>query len=352
MAALGRNPLSSFAGLGKAMGISGAAAAGRVRDLVARQVLYPEFVKAQISYSRVGLELVACLLTSSPGKWPLVETALDLHPYTRYRIRCMGSVSGHFVLFAVPYGTFHLLSSFLERLTGLWGFAVEFELFPVVAEPMYGETDFALLGKGLTWEFDWNRWKEVVSSERKTLVAKRPSLLHLLDQRDMRVLRELSIDYRKERKEVAKAAGIPTYALSKRVRFYREAGIIVGQRMAFNRSVVGLLANSLFLCKCAVSVTERAAHAISLLPFQSALFPVEGGFLLHLDQFPPENYSHVGGLMEELTGKCFSMWCDYTSSRRYYFDNEPTNFRDKGWRSSSEFMVDEVLAALEKKSVS
>jgi len=313
---------------------------------VAREVLLADFVKAQISYTRVGLEPAACLIASEPSRWSVVERALDLHPYTRYRVRCKGALSGHLALFAVPYGTLHLLQSFLEGLQAFLGSGAEVQLHPVIADPGYRETDFGLLGKDMQWSFDWAEWTGATLAGRKPLAPKKPSLLHLLDRRDIRILRELSIDYRQERTRIAEAVGIAPYALSKRMRFLREKDILTGHCIAFNRSLVGLLSNVVFVCRSSVAATEVAANGAALLPFQSALYPIEGGFILHLDQLPSKDYPRISSVMQKIATRATSLWCDYTSSWRYYFDNEPTNFGRDGWRADAGYVRDHVLAAL------
>jgi len=40
------------------------------------------------------------------------------------------------------------------------------------------------------------------------------------------------------------------------------------------------------------------------------------------------------------------MWCDYTSTMRYWFDNEPGNFTVQGWRADKEYMIGDVLQKL------
>lgn len=339
-------PLASYASLGRTAGVSRATFASRVRDLIAKEILYKDLVKAQVSSSRVGLELVAVLLDSQPGDWTTVERACDLHPYTRYRIRCMGAVSGHFILFAIPYGAIHNLMTFLEALKdGLSGPGA-LTVHRVTAEPRYTETNVA------NYSPEERRWLTTAGlqdsggdAKGAPLEPSRAPLLHSLNERDMLILRHLSINARTEKAMIASAVKIPTYSLSKRLKFYRTRGIVEAYRIVFNRGFRAFVSNCLFVGECPSRRLEEIAAKLRDFPFQSTFLATERGFIFHADQLPPEFYPELAtSLNREATVR--AAWCDYTSSYRYYFDNEPSNFSGGAWDSDREYMLDRPLGLL------
>src|SRR5574340_1576113 len=111
---LGKHPLRSNQSIGSALGIS--------RDTVARHVGYLRKsgnllgVSAQVNYSRVGLKMVAAIVSCKPESWPLLEKMCEAHPYARYRIRLLGQESGFLALFAIPEGSNSMIIELLESL--------------------------------------------------------------------------------------------------------------------------------------------------------------------------------------------------------------------------------------------
>jgi len=347
LAALGERPLGSVSWLSERVGISPSTLSKRLSRLAEMNVLERRgFVSAQVCYSSVGLELVAAFMQAPPQRWMLIEEACDAHPYTRYRIRCMGAVNGIFAVFAVPSGTLCLLLQFLDALERE-GTITNYHLQTPMNKWIYTEADFRLYEvQTSSWKFDWKRWEEFMEGgEYPPLQKQPPSVLSQMNRDDMRILRLLSIDARRERKRIAEEVGIPAYQLSRSLKFYRESQVVDAYRIVFGPLVLGLVAVAIFECKSSVEVTEKVAFAASKLPFQSTFVPTQSGFILY-STIPAADFPKLATVLQ---GHCSSvniMWGDYSTSMRYWFDNEVSNFQENTWRADREFMVSDVLEKL------
>jgi len=166
LSALGRSPLGSIKSLSVEMGLTAITTAKRLKQLYERGILIN--ISAEVCPPAVGLESIIFFLDVPFRNIKAVEKAMDLHPYTRYRVRCLGFLNGFYVIFAVPQSGIPLIVEFVERLqelrlvdrfryrmfTGCWGVS---------------ETDFSYYSiEDDKWEFDWGAWE------------KRPSTSHLL----------------------------------------------------------------------------------------------------------------------------------------------------------------------------
>jgi hypothetical protein len=113
--------------------------------------------------------------------------------------------------------------------------------------------------------------------------------------------------------------------------------------MIYERNVVGLLNEVILKCKCSQRVTESIAAAIGEQPFQSTFFPMPDGFILVM-AVPPSTVQTLSTAMQQYCDSVELVLCDYTSSLRYYFDNEPSNFlAPHQWNSDRAYMLDSVV---------
>jgi len=347
--ALHDNPLGDINSLSKQAKMSPATFARNLRKLQAEGILDKGgFVSTQISYSAVGLELVAILMNIPQENLRIVENMCEMHPYSTYRVRCFGSTNGIFALFAVPAGSISFLLQLLDTLRKN-GVFTDYHWHRLLNQQIYTEADFRLYDNRTgTWNFDWNEWEKTVDKGNSfTLEECPPSVLHQMTAVDMQVLKQLSFDARKERKEIAKEVGIPPYHLSRRLKFYRQNNVNGAYRILFGLTSLNLVTPALAECVVDAQAKERIGYAASKLPFQGNFIPTETGFILY-STLPAPDFPKLAAALLKHVEKAGLMWCDYASSVRYWFDSdEESNFRDGKWLATREFLVDDILKGLE-----
>lgn len=334
---LGQDPLQSDIALAHRLGVSRENVARRIKRLKTERILLG--VSAQVSYSRVGLESVACILHCQPDSWPFLEALCLEHPYTQYRIRCLGSQNALFARFAIPPGTTALLLELFENLVGL-GKIESYELHVPIANVVMPETDYSRYTPGKGWMFDWKAWEQSWPSDPSPPGAPLPSILDRLDVADMRILSEVSLDMLRTQREIAWRAGVSESTLSRRLDFLRSEQVIIGYRVRAGAFLTGLATIALFRCKCNFSVVKQVSAAICKLPFQCTIFPEREGFVLYTT-LSSLDIPLVYSILKRHCASVEMFWCDYLSSFRWAFDPDP--FQNGQWRTDHEYMVSNVL---------
>ena len=338
---LGQNPLAPNVELAARLGVSRENVAKLIQRL--RKEGHLEGVSAQVNYSRVGLEMVACLLRCDADDWPFLEKMCLVHPYTRYRIRCLGPFHGLFTLFAIPPGCLSLLMELFEtfvdqrRLEG-------YDLHIPIANLASSETDFRRYTSDRGWIFDWRSWEESWDRRPPGLATPLPSIHNRLDNGDMRILRKISADILRTQTEIAKDAEVTESKVSRRISMYQDEGVISGYRVLVGPFLTGLASAVLFRCRSNLVVVKRIAAALPKVPFQCTLLPETQGFILYAT-LPSTDIPIVTGILKRNCPTVETFWCDYVSSYRWALNNEP--FRDGNWRNDYDFMVRGVLRNLE-----
>jgi len=347
LSALSKFPLGTIKSLSRIAGTSSNTLSRRLKRLKRKGVLIS--VSAEICYPSLGLEPIIFFFNAPFKHLEVLEMLLDIHPYSRYRVRCLGFCNGIYTLFAIPQGTFPLLMEFIDELVQR-GLITEYHYEETIARWVYSENDFSYYDpKSDSWRFDWSGWDSLIEKTVAPPPLRRnpPSVLHLMDERDMRILRQLTIDAREKKSVMAERAGVPAYHLSRRIRFYMKKNVIDAFRVIVHRDASKLLATLLFDCRCPIRVTERFAEALTHLPFQSTLIPVKEGFLLQTS-IPPIDLPKLGTILQKYCDELRVVWSDYDSSMRYWFWTEP--YRDGEWISTREYMVTDVLKVLKEGS--
>ncbi len=340
LSVLGRRPLEPIKVLSKEADMTTTTVSKRMKQLYNEGILIS--ISAEVSYSSVGLEQFFFFIETPFETIAIVERALDLHPYTRFRVRCLGETNGHFVMFAVPTGSLPLLLEFFEEI-GSRGLIKGYRYDVSISSWAYTETDFKHYDViDDSWDFDW-RWWEVNFPETPSPLQDTPSVFSYMDDRDMRILRQLTIDARDKKKEIADRAGIPNYHLTRRIKFFDDNNVVDAYRVIVHRNASRLFSTLLFECRCPISVTERFHHAVRELPFQSTQIPTKDGFLLQT-ALPSLDLPNLGSILQKHCDEVKVSWSDYDSSMRYWFWDEP--YLNGKWLSTRKFMVKEVLAGL------
>jgi DNA-binding Lrp family transcriptional regulator len=313
-----------------------------METLYAKEIVYG--VSAQINNFTVGLEPLIVMTKVGPENWMTFEKGLDLHPYTKYRIRCFGTCIGIFSIFAIPTHTTPTLLEFFDRLRKE-GIIQGYKTINTLTNVLTVETDFSYYNPQEKWTFNWAEWKETLGNiEPERLNSPPQSVLHRLDKADMRILRQLSRDSKRKYKDVAADAEVEPYHLSRRKKAMEKKGVIQGYRVVAGMHLLQLTSHTILNCKCPTETTQRVAAAVKLLPFQSTFIQTLEGFVLYTTttaiDFPP--------LVTTLLEECESVeihWCDYRSSMRYWFHDEP--FQDGKWQDDHDYMVGSVISKMD-----
>jgi len=318
-------------------GITPITFSNRIRHLRQDNILLS--ISAQLGYSILGLDGILLFLEVPFKNIEIVERSLDAHPYTRYRVRCLGDTNGIYAVMAIPQGSISMLLKFCDELRKM-GLINRYRYEYSVAAWSHTETDFKHYDLGTdSWNFDWVGWMRGFTRDPPPL----PSYSVVLDQldgRDMRILRQLTKDARDKKKDIAERAGVPNYFLTRRRQFYERSGVISCYRVVVNRNASKLFSTLLFECICPIGVTETFAEAIKGLPFQSSLVPIKDGFILQT-ALPSIDLPHIGRILQRYCDEVHVTWSDYDSSMRYWFWDVP--LQDRGWLASKEFMVTDVI---------
>jgi DNA-binding Lrp family transcriptional regulator len=345
LSALSEEPLASFDKLGRVSGLSPAGTRKRMIKLVENGFLSKQFVRAQVNYSAVGLETVIVLVDSSPASWSHLEAACDAHPYTQFRIRVMGSTNGFVLVFAVPQNSRSQLLEFLAAMKAR-GFLNSYSVHLPVSNWGHSETRFSLFDPLTSkWHFNWGEWESEVLAAEGVHSLPPASIAHELDKTDVAILRALSVDARAEKKGLAEKLGIKDYDLSRRLKFIEDNHLVSYYRVTHETGILGIAMTVVLKCKASLEFTGKVLNSANRLPFQGSVYPLEDGFLV-LANMPPEE---VTGLVTTMQKHCSSvdlMWGDYSSSMKYFFDNDPSNFGPSAWNTDRHYMIDAPLRSM------
>lgn len=341
LSALGRDPVAPVTSLSKDSGLSMSTVKKRLAKLYEEKTLMA--INAQIGTFTLGLEPKIVFIEAKPDQWETVTKLCDLHPYTRYRILSFGSCNGFYTQFAIPPHTSMFLTELFDRLVQRRSIE-RYEIVNLMSHPIITETDYGFYDFASGWGFDWEAWeKSIAGAEEAPLKRPPPSVLYRLDEPDMRILRQLSIDARRKGKDIAAAAGVESYHLSRRRKVMERLGVIQGYRVSVGMQLLQLTSHAVLRCECGIKTSRKISTAVKALPFQSTFAQVPDGFVLYVTITSPD----FPVLVTALQRHCDSIivdWCDYRSSFRYWFYDEP--FVDDNWRADYDYMVGSIFTEL------
>jgi DNA-binding Lrp family transcriptional regulator len=338
LTALGKTPLGTVQEIAKTTGMTSATVSIRLKKLRESGALFS--ISAQIAYPSLSLEPVVAFIEAPFKSLSKLEALFDRHPYTRYRVRCVGYYNGLYGLFAVPERSLPQLHDFLDELKG--SVITDYRLDAPTAGWKYSEVDYKLYDAVKDeWRFDWAAWEASIEGTPDAPLPKTPTTqLRRLDLKDLRILEQLTIDARRKGKRIAADIGITPYHFTRRMQFLDEGRIIDSYRVVVDKGVSRLVTTFMFLCHSSPEETRRFAAAFETFPFQATFIPTQQGFFVQTS-IPPLDLPILGSIFQQRCEKVECLWSDYRSSMRYYF--WPGAFRDGAWDDTRGFMVDKVL---------
>jgi DNA-binding Lrp family transcriptional regulator len=349
LSAIGAEPLGSYDRLSHLSGISVRSLSHRMATLFAKSILLR--IGARVDYSAVGLQLTPVLASMRMDNVQKVEEACDLHPYTRYRIRCLGSTNGLFMLFAIPSGTEFQLKEFFADLRNL-ELVTDYRILHTTADPVYRNPGFDSYDLNSdTWAFKVERWSGQLDAPHEDgLKQLSESHLAKLDQSDLTLIRLLTENARRPQKTLARELNEPEYHVSRRLKFIFENHIVPGCDVFLGTKLYRFAPAALFEAICDPDFTTAVAAGVRSLPFQTSLFPTADGFVM-MCGLPTHLFTGLGSHLLKRSEGVNVMWADYDSSMRYYFDESPYEEKTGRWKTDREFVIEETLSKLKEKMV-
>jgi len=345
LSAISAEPLESYKRLAELSDVSVQTFRRKLTELLNSSIL--QTVAARVTYSALGLQAVPVLATVSVANVPKVEKACELHPYSRYRVRCLGSTNGLFMRFAIPQGTEFQLIEFLDKLKQL-GLIDSYTIIHTTAETTYATPDLTLYDTASdTWRVKIKAWANRLDEGLDELQPFLPSQLRSLDLIDLKLIRSLTTDARRPHKIVAKELHLPEYDISRRLKFIFENHIVSSCEILLGRKLFRVGPLVLFHATCNIETTRSFATGIRKLPFQSWLSPTGEGFLLFMG-LPTSLFTEVGTAILNRSEKLDITWVDYDTSMRYYFEESPYDEGSGNWKTSRDFVIDEPISQLNK----
>ena len=332
LSAISAEPLGSYKRLAHLSGLSVQTFRHKFTELLNASIL--QRVAARVTYSVSNLQSIPVLATVSVGNVPKVEKACDLHPYTRYRVRCLGSTNGLFMRFAIPQGSEFQLIEFLDALKQL-DLIDEYAIPHVSAETVYANPDLTYYDIASdTWRRDDQGLGEhprQAHGRASTICISSPR--RRLDLNDLKLIHYLTMDARKPQKTLSKELHIPEYDVSRRLKFIFDNRIVSSFEAILGRKLFRIGPLALFHASCNIQTTRAIATGIRKLPFQSWLSPTNDGFLL-FSGLPTSLFMEVGTAILQRSRNVTITWIDYDTSLRYYFDETPYDEKTGEWRTS------------------
>ncbi len=282
-----------------------------------------------------------------------LEKLADDHPYTQFRSRCFGKYNGVLMQFRTPIGTIPLIEKLFEELKSN-NTIVEYNPMPLEESPAV-YTNLSVKGWNsfkMNWDFDVDKWftfkKKVHKSEetRETGIA-----LQWMTKKDVHIIQEIMGGARRRNLEIINAlkrrdVEITPQTFSRRYKLIQK-DCFNGYRTNFDPTIFDIYNTVLIMGEGEkVFLNElRTQLLTNPFPFLSTL-RISGN---HLFWFLRIQSIHLSKLITNLYERMKSLsfcYADYSSSKAYYV--WPDAFDDdlRGWITSQEFIVDNVLANL------
>ncbi|MEM2143241.1 MAG: hypothetical protein QXQ81_08300, partial [Candidatus Thorarchaeota archaeon] len=310
-------------------------------------------VKPILRYRRLGLQEIDVLVEiDRTSNLPYLEAVAERHPYTGYRSRCFGSVTGLLIQFRTPFGTSDTIRELLDTLRER-GYVRQFHVLPTSdSVPVY--TCMSTEGwdrESRSWVFNWQEWFSTQDDNEEPV----PTIMeHSVDtgsltREDLHIISELMHDARRKNVEIMEALthkgiDLTPQTFGRHLRMIQE-NYIAGYRVTFDPVLFEALSSVMVYGRGDEVALERLSVNTRLHPppFESTQ-RIRDDNLFWFIRLPQGHISpFLNGLLTILDEMRVCL-LDYTHSRLYYIYPEAFDSAKRSWITDREFMVDTVLS--------
>jgi DNA-binding Lrp family transcriptional regulator len=359
--ALQEQPVAPASVLAKQVGVTAPTARAWIESMKEEQVFVS--VRSNLRSRRIGLEMDDFLLqVTSHEALEKIEKFCWNHPYTSYRARVFGgNVQGIFLQFRQPDAArSHLLEAFdVMKKNGLIN---EIRELPTLSEE-YGSSFTrprieAWNPELMSWTFDWDKWwaacPEKIRAKPRTLIE-RDELIPL-DELDVRIIQEISMDARRKNIEIIEALGMEKtepgvqQKISSKLKRLSEE-VVESYRVFINWTHFDVYNTPIIIAEAEEDVTDRLINHLSTskFPFASNIRKTESGFVWSA-RLPSAHLSELLSLVWKITKSHEILIIDYKHSQGYGLWAEAFDTEAKSWKSDREFCLDSPLKSIGLKA--
>ena len=355
--ALQEQPVAPASVLAKQVGVTAPTARAWLEALKEEQVYVG--VQSNIKSRRIGLELDDFILqVTSHEALEKIEKFSENYPYISYRARVFGgNVQGIMLQFRQPdVARPYILKSFdLMKKEGLIS---DFRELPTLNEE-YGSSFTrpridAWNPEKMGWDFDWERWWSACPKKVKPKPKKQPKTNQqvLLDELDVKIIQELTVDARRKNIDIIEAIGLDKTApgvqqkvSSKLKRLSDE--VVESYRLFLNWTHFDVYNTPIIIAEADDQVTDRliAYLAISKFPFASSIRKIASGFIWSA-RLPSAHLSELLSLVWKIAKSHEILIMDYKHSQVYGLWAETFDAKTTSWRTDREFCLDAPLKTI------
>jgi DNA-binding Lrp family transcriptional regulator len=359
--ALQEQPVAPASVLAKQVGISAPTARAWLESLKKEQVFVS--VHANLRSRRIGLELDDFVLqVNSFDALRKIETFCESHPYTSYRARVFGgNIQGIMVQFRQPdTARVHLLKAFeVMKKKGLISKVQELptlneEYGSSFTRPRIDAWDPEKMG----WDFDWDDWWATAPKKIQPRPMKQADLNEKipLDELDVRVIQEISMDARRKNIEIIEDLGFNKnepgmqQKISSKLKRLSE-DVVESYRVFINWTHFDVYNMPIVIAEAEEEVTDRLiTHlATSKFPFASSIRKIASGFIWSA-RLPSAHQSELLSLVWRITKRHEILIVDYKQSQVYGLWAEAFNPETTSWRNDREFCLETPLSVIGLKA--
>jgi len=355
--ALLEQPVAPASVLAKQVGVTAPTARAWLESLKKEQVIAS--VHANFKSRRIGLELDDFVLqVTSYEALEKIEQFCWNHPYTSYKARVFGGkIQGIMLQFRQPDNARpHLLKAFDVMKRG--GLITHIRELPTLNEeygssftrPRIDAWDPEVMG----WQFDWEKWWNACPKEvqKRPNVPKRADELVPLDELDVKLLQEISVDARRKNIEILEAIGLDKtepgiqQRISSKLKRLDEE-VVESYRLYINWTHFDVYNTPLIIAEAEEEITDRLISYLSTskFPFSSSIRKISSGFIWSA-RLPSAHLSELLSLVWKITKSHEILIIDYKQSQIYGLWAEAFDPESNSWRSDREYCLDSPLKAI------
>ena len=348
-------PMVSIKELAERTGVSWVTANRHLQQLRKDRVLSDPI--AVFDPDALGLERhIVVLQTDSEGCLEGLEKACDIHPYTHYRSRIYGPMTGLFIQFDVPPEGGHNLHLFLEGLHDL-GLCKISGMFRSSGIRTTTVTDLRHFDpETMSWRYDWDAWASDIqhaSSELKRVKRPNRGTRLAFTTVDLAILRELTANASIGQAVLQEKFNLSQSTVSRKVLFLMQ-NFVDSVRAQIDRSRFDVTSTKMFLSTdSGESARNRIYNAFSLStapPFPIAIDLIEESGVVLWGRMPPSHeHKFFYTLWRYLPDiQVFTMDTVRNHSQLYWFYPENYDVNIQRWKYDREWMVDTPLRVLQE----